>query len=355
MWKRIQKLFLEGKQDVVGIDFGTGAIKIVEISWSKGRPVLKSFGLEMLPPEIIENGQISNSKRLTNILIQLLAKTRISSKYAVTAVGGREILARELILPVMTKEELKEAIKWEQEKYISYPPDSFYFDYSIMGRGDIESEIRVLLIASPHKTINTITSILKNAGLIPVAIEVEPLALYRTFTDAENVMIIDIGELLSQITVFQNGFPVIIRNIPLGGQRMTEVIMQAKSISFYEAEQLKKRHIDLFSLDDSKERNGERQHLELFFAEFLRDVQRTAEYYQLQNKMVSIDNVYLTGGGSQIKNLVFYLSKQLDLPVVMHDPLFKLEIPESFDRSYLQNIAPQLGAAIGLSLRGGRR
>ena len=353
MWKRIQKFLLKGKRDVVGIDIGTGAIKIVEISWNKDQPVLKSLGIEMLPPKIIEDGQVFNSKGLTDILIQLLAKTHISSKHAIIAVGGRGMLARELILPVMTKEELQEAIKWELEKYIPYPPNSFYFDFSIMGKGDIESEIRVLLVASPHEFINTITSIVKNVGLIPVAIDVEPLALYRTFTNAENAMIIDIGELLSQITVFQNGIPVIIRNIPLGGQRMTEVIMQVQRISFYEAEQLKKKHIDLFSFDSSKECNETKQQLELFFAEFLRDVRRTVEYYQLQNKMVSIDKIYLTGGGSQIKNLVSYLSKPLDLPVFMHDPFVKLKIPKSFDKSYLQKIAPQLGVAIGLSLRGG--
>ncbi len=353
MWKRIQNFLLNRKQDVVGIDIGTGAIKIVEISWNKDQPVLKNLGIEMLPPEIIEDGQVFSSKGLTDILIQLLAKTPISSKHAIIAVGGRGMLARELILPVMTKEELQEAVKWELGKYISYPPNSFYFDFSIMGKGNIESEIRVLLVASPHEFINTITSIVKNVGLIPVAIDVEPLALYRTFIDAENAMIIDIGKRLSQITVFQKGIPVIIRNIPLGGQGMTEVIMQVQRISFYEAEQLKKKHIDLFNFDSLKEHNETKQQLELFFADFLRDVRRTAEYYQLQNKMVSIDKVYLTGGGSQIKNLVSYLSRLLDLPVVMHDPFVRLEIPKSFDKSYLQKIAPQLGVAIGLSLRGG--
>ena len=353
MWKRIQKFLLNRKRDVVGIDIGTGAIKIVEVFWNKDQPVLKSLGIEILPPDIIEDGQVFSSKRLTDILIQLLAKTHISSRHAIIAVGGRGMIARELILPAMTKEELKEAIKWEVGKYISYPPNSFYFDYSIIGRGNIESEIRVLLVASPHKFINTITSIIKEVGLIPVAIDVAPLALYRTFIDAENAMIIDIGKGLSQITVFQKGIPVIIRNIPLGGQRMTEVIMQVQRISFYEAEELKKKHIDLFNFDSLKECNETKQQLELVFVDFLREVRRTADYYQLQNKMVSIDKIYLTGGGSQIKNLVSYLSNLLDLPVIMHDPFVRLEIPKSFDQSYLQEIAPQLSVAIGLSLRGG--
>lgn len=353
MWEKIRKFLFKKKSNIIGIDIGTGAIKLVEITWQKDQPVLRNFGIKRLPPNIIEDGWVINSEQLTNILIQLLTTTHTVSKHAVIAVGGRGMFARELSFPLMTNEELHEAIKWDLEKYIPYPSNSFYFDFAIMGKGELESEIKVLLVASPYELINTITNIIKNIGLIPVAIDLEPLALYRTFTDADNAMIIDIGELLSQFTVFQKGSPIIIRNIPLGGQHMTEVIMQAQGSSFHEAERLKQSQIDLFDFALNGENNETKKQLGLLLSEFIRDVRRTAEYYQLQNKTVSIDKIYLTGGGSQIKNLIPYLAKQLGLPVIMHDPLVKLEIPNSFDRSHLQKVSPQLGTAIGLSLRGG--
>jgi type IV pilus assembly protein PilM len=351
--KKIKEFFLKKNSNVIGLDIGTGAIKIVEIHWRKNRPILKNFGIKLLPPKTIEDGRIINIDLLTDILNQLLATTQTSSKQAIVAVGGRGIFARELIFPIMTKDELQEAIKWDLEKYIPYAPNSYFFDFSIMGKGDLDTEIKILLVAAPHELINSITSIVKNVGLIPVAIDVEPLALYRTFTDAENAMIIDIGELLSQFTVFQKGNPVIIRNIPLGGQRMTEVIMQVQDISFQEAEQLKQSQIDLFGFDFSGKNGEGKKQLELLLAEFIRDIRRTAEYYQLQNKTVVIEKIYITGGGSKMKNLIPYLATQLDLPVVMHDPLAKIEIPVSFDKTYLQDVAPQLGTAIGLALRGG--
>lgn len=353
MWKKIQRFLLKKNSNVIGLDIGTGAVKIVEIDWRKDQPVLKNFGIKLLPPKTIEDARIINIDLLMDILSQLFATTQTSSKQIVVAVGGRGMFARELIFPVMTREELYEAIKWDLEKYIPYAPNSYYFDFSIMGKGDLETEIKVLLVAAPHELINSINSIVKNIGLIPVAIDVEPLALYRTFMDAENAMIIDIGELLSQFTVFQKGNPVIIRNIPLGGQHMTEAIMQARGILFHEAEQLKHSQIDLFDLDISGKNDEAKKQLELLLAEFIRDIRRTAEYYQLQNKTVIIDKIHITGGGSKIKNLIPYLAAQLDLPVVMHDPLTKLEIPASFDKAHLQKVAPQLGTAIGLALRGG--
>ncbi|MDF2634696.1 MAG: type pilus assembly protein PilM [Pelosinus sp.] len=353
MWKKIQHFLLKKNSNVIGVDIGTGAIKIVEIHWKKDRPVLKNLGIKLLPPKTIEDGRIINMGLLTDILGQLLATTQTSSKHAILAVGGRGMFARELVFPVMTKEELQEAIKWDLEKYIPYAPNSYYFDFSIMSKGDLETEIKVLLVAAPHELINNITSIVKSVGLIPIAIDIEPLALFRTFTDSENAMLIDIGELLSQVTVFQKGNPVIIRNIPLGGQRMTEVIMQAQNIPFHEAEQLKQSQIDLFSLDVSGKNDETKKQLRLLLAEFTRDIRRTAEYYQQQNENVVIEKIYITGGGSKMKNLIPFLSTQLDLPVILHDPLAKLEIPASFDKTHLQKVAPQFATSIGLSLRGG--
>ncbi|MBC8015182.1 MAG: pilus assembly protein PilM, partial [Sporomusaceae bacterium] len=87
--------------------------------------------------------------------------------------------------------------------------------------------------------------------------------------------------------------------------------------------------------------------------EFARDINRTAEYYQQQNKGVSIDKIFITGGGAKLNNMIESLAKKLDMPAVLHDPLTKLKIPTSFDKKQLQKIAPQLGTAIGLALRGG--
>jgi type IV pilus assembly protein PilM len=354
MWKKIEGFLLKKTSDVIGIDIGTGAIKIVEITWKKSRPVLKSFGIKTLSAKIIEDGHIINSNLLTATLGQLLATTQTSSKHAIVAVGGCGMFARELVFPVMKRKELQEAIKWDLEKYIPYTSNSYYFDFSILGKGDLETKIKVLLVAAPRDPINSLINVIKSVGLLPIAVDIEPLALHRTFTDAENAMLIDIGELLSQVTVFQEGMPTVLRNIPIGGQHMTEVIMQALHLPFNEAEHLKQSQIDLFNL--VLEEHSEVKHqLELLLNEFIREIRRTAEYYQLQNSAVLIDKIYITGGGSKMNKLVPYLATQLDLPLIIHDPLVKMTIPTSFDKIHLQQIAPQLGIAIGLSLRGGEQ
>ena len=353
VWKKIEKFLLKKSDDLIGIDIGTGSIKLVEIAWQKNQPVLKNFGIVELPDKTIEDGRIVNSEQLTQTLSQLLATTRTESKNVVVAVGGRVMFARELTFPKMTMEELGEAIKWDVGKYIPYTPGSYYFDFAIVGEGNTDTEIKVLLVASPLENVTNIINVIKSVGLTPVAVDVEPLALYRIFTNAERSMVIDIGALLSQVTVFQNGSPAVIRNIPIGGQNFTQAIMDGLNMNYNEAEKIKQNQIILSQADIGAEYIDVQRQMESLVTEFARDITRTAEYYQQQNKNVSIDKIFITGGGAKLSNIVESLAKKLDMPAVLYDPLTKIKIPTSFDKTHLQKIAPQLGTAIGLALRGG--
>ncbi len=353
MWKKIEKLFLKKSSDVIGIDIGTGSIKLVEIAWQKDQPILKNFGIKELPDRTIEDGRIIEAQQLTDTLSDLLATTRTYSKNAVVAVGGRVMFARELSFPTMEMKELAEAIKWDLEKYIPYAPGTYYYDFAIIGKGDTDTEIKVLLVASPLETVDTMINVIKNVGLKLVAVDLEPLALQRIFVDAEKAMVIDIGALLSQVTVFQNGSPAVIRNIPIGGRNFTRIIMQTLDIEFNEAEQIKQQQKILSRTDIEHDYVDVQKQLQLLVAEFARDIRRTAEYYQQQNEGAKIDKVLITGGGAKLDYLVDYLSTQWDVPAVLQNPLGKLKISDTFDKKHLERVAPQLGTAIGLALRGG--
>lgn len=353
MLKKIEQFLTKKSSDLIGIDIGTGSIKLVEIAWQKGQPVLKNFGIIDVPNKTIEDGRIIDTQQLSFALNQLLATTRTTSKNVVVAVGGRVMFARELIFPKMTTTELKEAIKWDVGKYIPYTPGSYYFDFSIVGPGNTEAEIKVLLVASPLENITNILNAIKGVGLKPIAVDVEPLALYRIFKDAEKSMVIDIGDQLSQITVFQNGSPAVIRNIPIGGRNFTQIIMKELKLEFNEAEKFKQNTVLLAPENVVPQYSNVQRQMEAIVNEFAQDITRTAEYYQQQNKNVMINNIFITGGGAKLRNIIQSLTTKLAMPAILYDPLSKLKIPGTFDKVHLQKVAPQLGTAIGLALRGG--
>lgn len=355
MWKsKLEKLFSRRPSHLLGIDVGTGSLKIAEVSLKKKRPLLTCIGTADLPQNIVADGKIADGHALTDMLKKLLPTCGITCRDAVAVLGGQSVFIRELPLPVLNSDELKEALKWEVEKYVPYAPETYYYDFSIIGPGQTDREVKVLLVAAQLSAINERVQIVKNAGLRPVAIDIEPLALYRTLAGAANPMVVDIGRTISQVIVFQNGSPAVTRTIPLGGQRFTEVVMNVLGLDGTEAEHLKHRQDNLLHKPEHQgETTALHLQLQLLVDELARELRRTADYYQMQHRDAIVENVFLTGGGAILHNLAANLAAQLDLPVAVHDPLAMLDVVPSLDKQYLAGIAPQLNVAVGLGLRGG--
>lgn len=82
------------------------------------------------------------------------------------------------------------------------------------------------------------------------------------------------------------------------------------------------------------------------------EILRTIDYYRVQNRSVSILQVYLTGGGARTDQVPDLLARALELPVFVHDPLENMEISPSFNQKYLRGVSPRMAVAVGLALRG---
>lgn len=354
MWNKLKNLLGHKPDRVIGIDIGTGAVKLAEISNRQGRPLLKSYGIVELADNVIEDGRILDRAAVADALRKLIATSGTACRDAVLAVSGRSLFVREIVMPVMTLKELREAIKWELDKYVPYPPESCYFDFAVLGHGQTEAELRILLVIIPNERVDELVDLVREVGLKPVAIDIEPLALYRTLALAENSMVIDIGAMTSQFVVFQGGSPAVTRIIPVGGRRFTEAVMNVLELEYQEAERLKQRQAGLLQrLETADESATLHRQLHLLVAEIAREVRRTAEYYQIQNRGSTIDRLFITGGGARLNNFAEHLASMLDTEVVTHDPLAGMEIAASFDRHITHGNASQLAVAIGLSLRGG--
>ncbi|VBB06871.1 type iv pilus assembly protein pilm [Lucifera butyrica] len=340
---------------LLGVDLGGSAVKVAEIVFQRGMPSLNRFDIAALSSYSLDSQGMVDREMVSEALRQAVARSGAACREAVVALSGRQVSVRELSFPPMTREELKEAIKWDLENYVPYPPENCYYDFTVLGARAEEEETRVLLVAAMKETVDETVGIVKDAGLIPVAVDIEPLALCRTVPDGENSLIIDLGGLFSQIIVFQNGVPVINRSINIGGNRFTEVLMQTLDLEFSEAERLKQRQQGLLQpVAGEGEDSAVHRQLQLLVQELGRETRRTMEYYQVQYKNASVDRVILSGGAAQLGNLASQMALQIDdTPVITHQPFQNLNLNPSFAPEQVRESANQLAVAVGLALYGG--
>lgn len=342
MWKKLIQFVKNKPGKVLGIDIGTGTIKIVCVSIFQGHSKITQVHVFDLPPDSFQNDQLIESEILADSLRQQLESAGISAKHAVTAVSGKMIFTRQVSFPVMKREELQEAVRWDIERYVPYPPDSYYYDFAVLPERPGEMELEVLLTAAPKTIVDGIGDVLCKAGLTTLAIDIEPLAIYRTMRGGENSLLVDIGAEISHITVFQNGGPILARTIPVSGRSFTENLMQSLGVRKKEAEKIKKGSVSNIQPQMSRMVN-----------DLVLEVHRTVEYLQVQNKSIALEKLFLSGGGARLANLKEQLAHELDMPVLLHDPFAAFEVDASVDPKYIRSIAPQMAVAVGLAMRGG--
>ncbi|MBP2653902.1 MAG: type pilus assembly protein PilM [Firmicutes bacterium] len=330
-WKRFTKLFRGRITTLVGVDFGNGAVKVAEVSLVGGKPYLRTLAIVEAPRSMLEQEKLEEQELaielagLKELLTMALAQSGVKGKHAVLAVGGHFLFMREVIFPKLPPEEFAEAIKWDIPKYVPYEPDSYYFDYAVTGKaGD---ELRVLIVAAPKVVVGKLTQVVREAGLTPLAVDIEPLALYRTMQGVPNAMVLDVGAASTQISLFHKSNPVFTRGVQVRGDHFSSAM----------------------ALAEKEDAIGEE--LDDFVEELAQEVRRTAQFFTQQNKQATIDKVIVTGL-ADCEKLVSLLRARVDLPVEGHNPLEGMAVNKSFTKPYLQQIGPQLAVAIGLALRG---
>jgi len=350
----LNKLFKLRKK-YFGIDIGTGGIKLVELEGRGENRKLKVLADVPLSQGLYREGQISDGPALSERIRELVAKSGISTTYCVSCMEGQHVLNRFINLPVMSKEEALEAIKWDAEKYMPYAPEDCYMDAVILDGMPGVQEMKVLLVAVGKEIIDAHAEVLQQAGLQPLAIDFGALALGRALLGRDtqrNSVILDIGAGSTKMSFFKGTAIAFSRTIPFGGNRITRLLQDELGLSWEEAETFKVRQTDLLAGPGGElaEMEKVRNLLRLAVSDVKREINRSLEYYQMQNREEALSQMVFTGGGSLLPGLKEMLLADLDLQPVVADLSRTVAYGPGFDKASLQSISPLFGTALGLAL-----
>ena len=308
--------------------------------------------LAELPLELINNGFVRNSDAMISFIKGLVAKYDFNARHAVFTVGGRNAFVREIDMPEMPDEEMKQSVAWDSSQYVPYEADTYYVDSAKFGAYTNEGLQPVLLVASPKDVIDSLLEISDALAWHTIGIDIEVLSAYRTLPrQLENFVLLDIGRSYSMLTIFQNGAPVAQRSIPQGGQMFNAAIANGAGVDLTAAEKIKlEDELLLSSLETDKTKFAE------FFNEVEnlgREVRRTCEYYLINKKDARFTHLVLAGGGANMAGLSEFLSEGMEMKVVVNDLRQAVTFADKLDQRELKKYLGALTVAIGAALYGG--
>ena len=340
------------KKDIVGVDIGSSAVKLVQLRQIKGGYQLAHVGILPLPAEAIVDNTLMDSSSIVETVKNLLGSLNVKAKEAVCSISGNSVIIRKISLPVMPVEELEDQIHWEAEQYIPFDINDVNVDFEILSPDDQDpSKMNVLLVASKKDIINDYLAVFAEAGLKLVVVDVDSFAVqnaYETnYPDEGNevVALVNIGASIINLNIVRGGYSLFTRDVQMGGNLFTEEIQKQFGLNSEDAEVMK---LTAASSEDPRLKDV----LQRVNETLANEMRRSLDFYNSTAGEERIAKVYLSGGAAKTAQLMETVQQRLVLPVEMLNPFQRVAVNEKqFDREYLEEIAPLVTVAVGLATR----
>ena len=346
-------MFFSKSKNVVGLDIGSSAIKLVELKEKKGGTYeLVKLGIERLSPEAIVDGSIMDSSMVVETISKLNSEKGVKNSNYATSLSGHSVIIKKISLPAMSPEELAESIQWEAEQYIPFDINDVNLDYVPLNTGTGDN-VEVILVAVKKEKINDYTSVISQTGKNPVMVDVDAFALQNAYeynADGDEnkvVALVNIGASVTNVNVLSSGNSMFWRDITFGGNQYTDAIQRELSLSFEQAEELKRGHaVGDYTIQQVI------PILNSVSEDFAGELRKTLDFFTATSGADRVDEIVLAGGGSGVLNLDAILRDKFGIPVTILDPFRRITVDESqFNPEELAEIAPSMAVAVGLAMR----
>lgn len=378
------------KKSLIGMDIGSNVIKILRLDLSEDRPVITHFGMKDLPPEAIVDGEIMDRELVIQIIQDCAAEADIPNEPVASAVAGRAVIVKKIVMDKMSEEDAREAIYWEAEQHVPFDIDDISLDFQVLQEDVGADQMELMLVAAKKDMILGQAELIRDAGFDPLVIDVasfanqnswellssplgvgqpeaadvlpavsdsddidgfEPSASDMAEQDEDNeefVTLMDVGGGVTNVHIVKNGVPIFTKDLPIGVAHFTEEFQKQLGLTWDTAQQVGRGNIE--DVDEELVLDIVRT----VGSEIYKGLEPSLSYLKTAGESDGIDRIVLSGGGAHLPGLNDYLSEVYAVPSEVADPLSGLDYdPDLFSGESSEHLSPLLTVCIGLALREG--
>lgn len=351
----------------LGVDIGHDNLKVVEVEIGRNRMKILKAGIAPTPLHSVVEGQVVMPEAVALTLRELLDSLDVSARHCIGSVTGANVILRPINVPRQKPSDLSKTLVIEAQKYLSTAPEENYLEAPLlpMPSGvEPDSEMPVLLVAAPCTLVDSRVQTMELAGLEPLAMDVNALAVIRALLpnapDLDSgdtpttVALVDLGASYTEVTIVYGQVPVFTRTIPIGGTSFTNALAGVLGVDFDEAQTIK-HSLSADANDEAGTDATASRVIHSLLEELVRDIRRSLAYYastlDSENLDGPVDRVLLLGGGSQLIHTADYFGNVLQMNVQNAElPMDGVIQVTEEAQAQLGSVLPSYMTAIGLAL-----
>jgi len=332
---RLGKASAKG-EEIVGVDLSTTEIRLAQISSNKANQwVLEKFYAHKFEG-IPEGGTVlEHPDKVAEELKLALQKSKISTSNAAIAIPVTSAIIRVVTSPLMTDEELNNAVKtdslWENLVQLTDNLDDYSIFHQVINRDTTANTMDILFVASKLADINSYTDIIKKGGMNAVIIDVKCFAL-KSAVDQINQISGSIEESnLTAILEFgldENYVMILYENNPI----ITDIFIRGQ---------------DRKTLIDS----DNQEEMEALVRRYITQVKQAVQDFETKYEK-RIRNLKVTSNLANVETYLASFRKNLvNTGFNLFDPIDGVKVPAQVEESVRLENRSYLSTVMGLAFR----
>jgi type IV pilus assembly protein PilM len=335
------------------LDIGASAIRLAELAQTKtGHQLVKYYQREFNSDPALDEEERKAIKQ--KALAELLKETKVRTRKTIFGVPGQSVFTRSRTLPPVPEYKVSQIVRYEIQQQIPFSLDQIAMDYQILGRTEAGG-YDVMMAAIKVDVVDKLIEILTPSRRVIDVADVNPLAAYNWLkhtgefgNSGECVALIDMGAATTDIVIEREGQFRFTRPLNLGGNDVTLAIASAFSMSFTDAERLKRQRGFAPTGDPNTDGQGG-EVIGNVLQRMVSEIMRSFAYFRSLPGGGQVNRVVLCGGGACLRNIIPFMQRQLGLEVRIAQPLAGLAVAPGGQQ--VSEAPEQSCVALGMALR----
>lgn len=342
---------LRGAGDYFALDIGTNAVRVVQLSSNgPGSWSLQHFGYAPLDEKTSTSASPESLRHLGEVIMTAVGQSGIKTKNVVIGLPSSKTFTTVIEVPVMPEAELKSTMKYQIDQYIPMAVNEAKVDWALLGPSLHDPKQQEILIAS---TANAYAEerleFIEGLGLNVIAAEPDPLAMVRSLLPkdaADARLIIDVGELSTDLAITFGDSPRLVRTIPTGVKTLIKAAVQNLNVQEDQARQF----ILKFGLAPDRLEGQVYRAIESTLDGFAAELVKSIKFFQTRYPNTPVGGIMLSGFGAVIPQFGEYVSSKTGVAASLANPWQNVKVSQA-DQQQLLTVAAEFATVIGLAQR----
>ncbi|TCK98376.1 type IV pilus assembly protein PilM [Natranaerovirga hydrolytica] len=302
----------------LSIDISNHTIKIADLVNRNNKITVKHSITIPIEPNQVEDGSIRAKANLVNTIKMALNESGIKTKNAIFTLYSSRIITREILIPHTNKKKTQSIIELNANDYFPVNISDYIIDYKTIDivKEEKNKKQKIFLLAAPRALVMEYIALAEGIGLKLKAIDYAGSGIFEMLSLQKHKgvnLYIELNRQSTIVTILNNNQLELQKYIPQGVDEVYKAVQEYLEMDYETA--IRKIQKQSFLNTDMDMNPYMKDDITSSINTIMSNISRLMDYFSSRHSKLSINEIFITGCGSQIYGIQQYIEKFFDIKV----------------------------------------